>query len=333
MSVGFVSSVSDFFAVIRLVRTVIDTLRESSKASFEYRALRNELLGLETVLIHVQRVQLQPSQHAEKLALQQTASQCQSAIDDFWKKMQTCQPHLLGTGSRIKDGWAKLRWSLCEKGDVELFRAVINGHTRSLEVLLITVLMNSTQIQAHERDKRNRTLASEIQHLSSLMMGRASAVPNEIAESAQQGKFLIDATANIVQTNLRIFQMVLDIHQFTLRLPAQVQRQQPVYMIDAFGKESPFHLEFVRSPEALISILKVNLKSTGCGPGMIDRGDFAIRKVGASRDVDLTADWDTCFLPGDHVTMSMVFMQWQPEPVCPNCRFESASSINNEVTW
>jgi len=33
------------------------------------------------------------------------------------------------------------------------------------------------------------------------------------------------------------------------RIPSQVERQQPVYMIDALGRHAPFYLEFIRSKE------------------------------------------------------------------------------------
>lgn len=35
-----------------------------------------------------------------------------------------------------------------------------------------------------------------------------------------------------------------------MTIPGQIDRQQPIYFIDALGRSSPFHLEFVRSPEA-----------------------------------------------------------------------------------
>jgi len=49
--------------------------------------------------------------------------------------------------------------------------------------------------------------------------------------------------------NIKVFQIVLEMQQTILRIPGQVQHQQPVYLIDALGKHSPFHLEFVRSAE------------------------------------------------------------------------------------
>jgi hypothetical protein len=51
------------------------------------------------------------------------------------------------------------------------------------------------------------------------------------------------------RTNVKVFQIVLQIQQFITRIPGQVERQQPVYLLDALGKTSPFHLEFVRSAE------------------------------------------------------------------------------------
>jgi hypothetical protein len=51
---------------------------------------------------------------------------------------------------------------------------------------------------------------------------------------------------------VQIFQAVLDLQNILTRIPGQVERQQPVYLIDALGKASPFHLEFVRSAEVCI---------------------------------------------------------------------------------
>ncbi|KAF2279505.1 uncharacterized protein EI97DRAFT_492106 [Westerdykella ornata] len=326
MSVGFGFSVGDFLAALRLVGTVIDALRESSSASSDYRDLLNELLHLETALIHVKRVELDESQYAEKVALRQAAAQCQRTIDEFWKRIQAYQSHLRdgGTGSRVKDGWVKIKWALCKKDDLEKFKANLRGHTSSIEILLVTVQMNLTSIRARQQDQRNKTLAGKIEDLSCQWMTRLSTLTNSVAQSVQQGKLLLESSAKVLQMNLRIFQMVYDIQQFIFRLPTQVQRQQPVYMIDAFGRESPFHLEFVRLAEALIAILKVNLKASGCGPAMIDRGAFAIRKAGMQSDVDLQADWDTCFFPGDRVAMSMVFNSLSRGTSCPSCGCRSS---------
>lgn len=48
---------------------------------------------------------------------------------------------------------------------------------------------------------------------------------------------------------MKVFQIVLEVQQAILRIPGQVEGQRPVYLIDALGKHSPFHLEFIRSAE------------------------------------------------------------------------------------
>ena len=53
----------------------------------------------------------------------------------------------------------------------------------------------------------------------------------------------------IRQLTFRIYFMVLEIHRHLLALPPQVEQNAPVTLIDAFGRRSPFHLEFVRSAE------------------------------------------------------------------------------------
>jgi len=51
------------------------------------------------------------------------------------------------------------------------------------------------------------------------------------------------------RTNTLVFQTVLGLQKIITALPGQIERQQPVYFIDALSKQAPFHLEFVRSAE------------------------------------------------------------------------------------
>ena len=72
--------------------------------------------------------------------------------------------------------------------------------------------------------------------------------------------------------------------------------------------------------QALIAVLKSNLRKTEIGPAKIDRGEFVIQETSTKRDIDLTRDWDLCFLPGQRVEMSMIFKRpMQPYRTCPSC--------------
>ena len=51
------------------------------------------------------------------------------------------------------------------------------------------------------------------------------------------------------QTNAQVFQIVLNIQNIITRVPGQIDRQQPVYFVDALGRQTPFFLEFITSAE------------------------------------------------------------------------------------
>jgi hypothetical protein len=128
--------------------------------------------------------------------------------------------------------------------------------------------------------------------------------------------------------------MVHDIQLFILRIPGQIQRQQPVYLLDPFNRQSPFHLEFLRSAEALLAVLKVNLKESGCGPDMIDRGEFVPEELGTQQSIDITGPWHSCFYPGQRVAMSMVFkLRRVIESSCPRCGNHHKESTGKAITW
>ncbi|CAN9435241.1 unnamed protein product [Alternaria alternata] len=335
MSVGFGFSVGDFLAVLKLVGTVIDALQDSSNASSSFRSLINELYSLEIALLSVEHLDLNVS-HVKKVALQQAASQCRQTIETFYDKIQKYQPHLQPGGkvSTMRDTWMKVKWATCKKDDVETFRAEIRGHTSSLEILLSSIQMEATTMLMNKQDSQYRSLASGIRDMSFQVMGMLATLTGNVAQSVQQGKALLELSAKVVQTNLRIFQMVHDIQLFMLKVPGQIQREQPVYLIDPLNKECPFHLEFVRSPDALLAVLKINLKDSGCGPAMIDRGEFAIEELGTQSLINLTESWDSCFYPGQRVAMSMIFKQWQGDAKssCPRCGTEHQESTEKLIT-
>ncbi|KAL2812401.1 hypothetical protein BJX63DRAFT_247942 [Aspergillus granulosus] len=334
MAVGFGFSAGDFVAALKLVKTVIDALRESSQASTSFCSLINELHALESAIIRVKMLDLDELQYAEKTALQQAASQCQQTIGDFWSKVQKYQPHLQqrGTNSQLKDGWAKVKWALCKQADIKEFQRRIMGHTRSITLLLLTVNVGVTTIRQSKADSQHKDFSSKIENTSCRIIRTLISLADSVAQCVQQGKVLLEFGARIVQTNLCIFHEIRDMERYIHRIPEQIQRQQPVYMIDAFNNVCPFHLEFIQSAEAFLAVLKINLKKTSCGPEMIDRGDFVIEELGTNTLINITQQWDTCFYPGQRVAMSMVFRQKAEGSSCPRCKASHNESTGEEIS-
>ncbi|KAK3386172.1 hypothetical protein B0H63DRAFT_192709 [Podospora didyma] len=309
MSAGFGFSAGDFIAALNLVGTVASALRDTCDASGQFAELVAHLDILEKALIEVNNLDLDDEQIAEKIALQQAAAQCQLTIDKFWKKIQKYQPHLrsgggstsgrsqFGRGSRnaIKDGWMRIKWTVCKAEDVDKFKADLRGHTSSMQVLLLMTQMSerssplyhfkpteslandpihclgkSASLRDKKQDGQRKTLAGRIQQTSFTWMNQLASIASSVSSCLQQGRELLEITANVMKMNIQIFQAILNLQHHLTRIPAQVERQQPVYMIDALGRESPFHLEFIRSADAFLAVLRANFVQAGVGTDKID---------------------------------------------------------------
>ena len=139
MSVPFGFSAGDIIAALELVATIIDALQDSGESRHRYLELIGELQSLERALLNVKRIELHESQNTERIALQYAAASCQRTIDEFWKKIEKYQPYLgnNGCGSRLKQQWARVKWSIFKEKDVDKFKADLGGHTAAITILLL----------------------------------------------------------------------------------------------------------------------------------------------------------------------------------------------------
>ena len=335
MSVGFGFSVGDFLAALELVSTVIDALRDSGQAGDEYRELLRQLYSLETSLIQVKRLEVDDSQHAELMALRQAAAQCQFTINAFWDKIEVYQRNLgpfASRTSKLRDRWMRVRWAVCKKGDVAKFKADLAGHTESMQLLLSTLQMGTLNVHSVKHEHQQRTLAGRIQSSYFQCMRKLSSMSDSIASGLQQSKQLLEMTTQVLRTNVQVFQVVLELHNIITRIPGQVERQQPVFLIDGLGRACPFHLEFIRSAEAFVAVLAINFKKLGDDKKILN-GEFVIEDSTSKQDIDLEADWDLCFSPGQRVEMSMVYQQLEVSSTCPYCRTDCSSHEDRETEW
>jgi len=340
MPVGFGFSVGDFISAINLVQTVIDALSASSKSSSELQELFRQLYSLETALREIKQLEVNESLHAEVLALKQSAAQCQLTISDFLSKTESYQTHLLcsiGASSSLRGRWKKVKWAMCKRKDVVQFKTDLLAHTESIQLLLATIQMKNVNLGQKSQQSVQRSFASHIQDGFSSCMGKLHVLHNTLVGVSANVQECIENSRRIVSMNIRVFQTVLNVQKLLMAIPGQIERQQPVYLNDALGRYSPFHLEFIKSPEALISVLSINFKWLGSAAKKILNGDFSFHDTRTKRDIDLNCPWDECFLPGQQVEMSMIFdrsghsnTSW---PYCPNCCHQCAVSAGEDVEW
>lgn len=153
-------------------------------------------------------------------------------------------------------------------------------------------------------------------------------VPSNTA-TQEDTEDLKDLVLKIVKSNLQIYNLMLSMHT---KLPHQVERQQPVMFLDACGRLSPIHLEFITSAEAFLAVLKVQFQDLGVRK--IERGQFVLEEAQTKRTIDLRRPWESCFLPGQRIEMSMVFTQLgTPKSSCPSCQCEASTDPAEAIQW
>ncbi len=149
------------------------------------------------------------------------------------------------------------------------------------------------------------------------------------AATQEQNQDLKDSMLKILKTNLQIYDIILNMQA---NLPQQMERQQPVSFLDACGRLSLVHLEFITSAEAFLAVLKIRFQDAGLRK--IEKGQFALEETRSKRRIDLRRPWHTCFLPGQKIDMSMIFSRLESAKVtCPGCQHEATSQTTEDVEW
>ena len=149
------------------------------------------------------------------------------------------------------------------------------------------------------------------------------------AATQEQTEELKQLMLKVLKANLQMYEMVVSMQA---TLPLKVERQQPVLFLDACGRLSPIHLEFITSAEAFLAVLKIRFKDAGMQK--IEKGQFILEEARTKRLLDLRRPWNTCFFPGRRVDMSMVFSEADnPTSACPGCQYESINKTTDDVEW
>lgn len=313
MAVGFGFSVSDLVTGINLIRDSVEAVRGKKSAPAEYAALLTEIDCLRDGLEAIDDLDLETNgTEKQKAAIERATTACQLCIDEFLARISRYQPHLREGVSGWVSSYHKIQWALCRKQDVAKFRSQLERHTSSINMLIIT-------FQAKES-----------------MRQRASQSSQEISKRGTQDDGVLTLLQGLTVEQRACFEMLMRQNQDLLRsleqlrymlqvqsmVPAQVLLQPPVILLDAFGKLAPFHLDFIDSSEAFLSVLKIRFRKAGARPyGLqkLDRGEFSIQETGQQRAIDIAKPWEAVFKPGQRVDMSMVFNRMTSRSKCPGC--------------
>lgn len=163
-----------------------------------------------------------------------------------------------------------------------------------------------------------------------LLVTISSTVAN--LSSQQQDSELQHLVQKVLESNMRIFNTVIQIQQLQASLPPQVDRQQPILFEDAHERLTPFHVEFINSFAAFQAVLEVRFSQV---PGLKKvRGlEYAMQDTASKKALDLSRPWESIFRPGRKVVMSMLFQQVESTiSSCPGCLRENLQEDTGENT-
>lgn len=316
MPVGFGFSVGDFIAALELLGTVIDALRDSGNASTNFKALVDDVEQLKLTLLRVQQVRLDPRLRNEELGIDAAATRGLLAIEHFWRKVQKYEPHLYTGDKRlnIRDIFARVRWAVCKKEDVEEFRTRMQSLNTNFTILLATIQMQISHLDAQDRKSEHADTISTLSNHANAIMATVTSLPQGLKQCLDQTVAVLDASGRTLAMLVQVFTMVGQIHSAVISVPAQVLWQKPVEFWDPFGRLRPFHLDLVKSREHLLSFLMVDMEQAGCNEndkalfrsGSYNFSELRPGDIWFGRGINLDRPWEQCFYPGQTVAMTMV---------------------------
>ncbi|KAM0800303.1 hypothetical protein BDR22DRAFT_258396 [Usnea florida] len=350
-------SVGDIISVSLLIKDLVKSLNNSRGSSAEYQAVIRELWSLDHALLEVE-VLLRSCQQTVQLnalsaTVNQCAEQCRKCITTFYEHMKKFENGLKsgGSGSFFRDAAVKVRWQVSEKEDLAKFRAEINTHCLSINMLLTTAGVTLTEL--NENNFQASWKASELSHeqLSATQAHELAEIKRHLAEnnaliktaasetkesslglrSAMEylksvGTDILSLMQKICKVNFLTYKAVISLQT---SIPNQLERcwtQQPAILEDALGRVTPLHLEFLDSWEAFEAVLEVRFRQLP-GHRKIKQREYALRNNALERDVEKSLAFTLCFLPGKRIDMSMIFDgSIGGRSSCPGCQLVTSKT-------
>ena len=141
-------AVGDIISVCLIVKDLVLALDSSTGSSAEYREVIRELWGLDRALLEIDLLSRTCDENIELKALCETARKaaedCKRCVEKFVKQIKKYDGSL-GEGARrsviggvVRETTMKIRWQIVQKEELARFRAEVNAHSSSINMLLAT---------------------------------------------------------------------------------------------------------------------------------------------------------------------------------------------------
>jgi hypothetical protein len=133
--------------------------------------------------------------------------------------------------------------------------------------------------------------------------------------------------------SIRSYNILLDLQS---RIPREFEPcwiQEPFILTDVLGRVAPVHLELINSWEVLDSVLAARFRDCP-SERKIRNKEYALSDRTLQRDIERHGPFETSFLPGRRIDMSLIFKrQTSSGASCPGCGTQSDLDNAMSTTW
>lgn len=196
--------------------------------------------------------------------------------------------------------------------------AVLDTHTLALEDVRTRLDQNKEMISA------GNTLASRLM--------------DRIQWIQKLGLELKWFMSNIIVSNLAIYREVVALRSAFTKHVDRPLLEDPFILEDAIGRIAPVHLRFIHSWAAFQAVMEIRFQGKQGLKKIIDK-DYTLQDSATGREVDPSLAFEDAFLPGQIITMSLVFkLGSAEEPIgpmvhCPRCNHLSRQTADRDILW
>ena len=202
--------------------------------------------------------------------------------------------------------------------DGRKIHATLDIHTQAL---------NKVQIRLED----NKQLISAGNSLASRMMDRLEWIQ-------KLGFELKRFMSNVIAGNIAIYREVVALRSAFSKHVDRPLLEDPFILEDAIGRIAPVHLRFINSWAAFQAVMEIRFQGKQ-GLRKICRKEYVLQESATGKEIDLSLDFDDAFLPGQRVTMSLIFKRNSTEQStqtmahCPRCDTLSELPTSADILW
>lgn len=143
---------------------------------------------------------------------------------------------------------------------------------------------------------------------------------------------------NVIAGNLAIYREVVALRSAFSKHVDRPLLEDPFILEDAIGRIAPVHLRFINSWAAFQAVMEIRFQGKQ-GLKKVCRKEYVLQESATGREVDFRRAFEDAILPGQKITMSLIFKRDSTDQStqnlahCPRCDTLSEQPTDVDALW